>query len=145
MLVQAPVSISMSRPVAFRIVSSRLPSHALMRIFSTMKSPGRGSSPATGAAPQEPRTIALESTRPSNSGAFSVTPGAPGSTTNQTWITTTPPARGVGEPANIVDDMLRAGMRRRAGIREGATLHDDVVLQVLDQQRTASWVELKAL
>ena len=70
-----------------------MPSHALMRIFSTMKSPGRGSSPATGAAPQEPRTSALESTRPSNSGAFSVRPGAPGSTMNQTWITTTPRAR----------------------------------------------------
>ena len=64
-----------------------------MRIFSTTKSPGCGSSPRTGAAPQVPRTIALLSTRPSNSGAFSVMPGAPGSTTNQTWITITPRAR----------------------------------------------------
>ena len=64
-----------------------------MRIFSTTKSPGWGSSPLTGAAPHPPRTIALLSTMPSNNGALSVSPGAPGSTTNQTWITGTPRAR----------------------------------------------------
>src|SRR5580658_9982357 len=93
MLVQAPVLMIMSRPWALRMVSSRVPSHALMRIFSTMKSPGCGSSPLTGAAPQPPRTIALLSTTPSNSGALRVSPGAPGSTTNQTWMTATPRAR----------------------------------------------------
>ena len=93
MLVQAPVLMIMSRPWAFRIVSSREPSQALMRIFSTTKSPGWGSSPLTGAAPQPPRTIALLSTMPSNNGALSVSPGAPASTTNQTWITATPRAR----------------------------------------------------
>ena len=64
-----------------------------MRIFSTTWSPGCGSRPATGAAPQVPRTIALASTSPSNSGALSVTPGAPGSTMNQTWMIITPRER----------------------------------------------------
>src|SRR5581483_7260380 len=50
MLVHAPVLMMKSRPVALRIVSSLVPSQALMRIFSTMKSPGRGSSPDTAAA-----------------------------------------------------------------------------------------------
>jgi hypothetical protein len=93
MLVQAPVLMIMSRPVALRMVSSLVPSQALIRIFSTTKSPARGSSPGTGAAPQLPRTIAPLSTSPSNSGALSVTPGAPGSTMNQTWMMTTPRAR----------------------------------------------------
>src|SRR5207244_4353306 len=53
MLVQAPVLMIMSRPVALRMVSSLVPSQALIRIFSTMKSPARGSSPETGAAPHD--------------------------------------------------------------------------------------------
>src|SRR4029078_930905 len=51
------------------------------------------SRPETGAAPQLPRTIALLSTSPSNSGALSVTPGAPGSTMNQTCMIATPRPR----------------------------------------------------
>jgi hypothetical protein len=36
-------------------------------------------------------------------------------------------------------------MRRRARIRERAALHDDVVLQILDDQRAALGVELQAV
>ena len=123
MLVQAPVSMIMSRRPLFRIVSSRVPSQALMRIFSTMKSPGCGSRPATGAAPQPPRTIALLSTTPSNSGALSVSPGAPGSTTNQTWMIITPRARAASASRRTFSTTCcDARMRRRPGGGEGAAL-----------------------
>ena len=102
--------------------------------------------PATGAAPQVPRTIALASSRPSNSGALSVTPGAPGSTTNQTWMTITPRARGdVRQPADILDRVLLAAVLRRAGGGERAAVHHHVVLHVLDDERAARRIERHAL
>src|SRR4051794_13684297 len=64
-----------------------------MRIFSTTWSPSCGSRPSAGAAPHQPRTSALDSLTPSNSGAFCLSPVAPGSTMYQTWITGTPASR----------------------------------------------------
>ena len=99
---------------------------------------GWASSPGTGAAPQVPRTIALASRRPSNSGAFIVTPGAPGSTMNQTWMTGTPRARGgSASRADVRDRVLLPAMDRRTGSGEGAAFHHHIVLHVLDDQRAA--------
>ena len=114
-----------------------------MRIFSTTKSPGFGSSPPTGAAPQLPRTSALVST-PSKSGALSVRPGAPGSTDEpDVDHDNAARARDVREPADIVDDaLLRGAWAGAPGIGEGAAVHDDVVLQVLDDQGAALRIEL---
>ena len=82
-----------------------------------------------------PRTSAFASLTPWKSGAFCFRPGAPGSTMYHTWITGTPAlaARG-GEALHVLDDVLRGGVRRRAGVGEGAALDDHVVLQVLDHQ-----------
>ena len=69
-----------STPSPLRIVSRWVSWNAFMRIFSTTRSPAWGSSPATAAAPQVPRTSALASATPRKSGAFSFNPGAPSST-----------------------------------------------------------------
>ena len=93
MLVQAPVTITVSRPKPASMDSRRVPSQALIRIFSITKSPSCGSKPAAGAAPHEPRTRPLVSFTPLNSGAFSFRPGAPSSTMYQTCITGAPRRR----------------------------------------------------
>ena len=80
MFVQAPVTMIVSRPSPTSRFSSRVPCHALMRIFWTMKSPSCGSSPSAGAAPHESRTSAPVSFTPWKSRAFSFSPGAPCST-----------------------------------------------------------------
>ena len=69
-----------STPSPLRIVSRWVSWNAFMRIFSTTRSPAWGSSPATAAAPQVPRTSALASATPRKSGALSFSPGAPSST-----------------------------------------------------------------
>src|SRR5262245_41962667 len=99
MFVQAPVMMIVSRPRPASRVSSFVPCQALIRIFSTMRSPSFGSSPSAGAAPQVPRTSAFPSFTPLKSGAFSLSPGAPSSTRYQTWITGTPLLRHVSASA----------------------------------------------
>src|SRR5262245_44785696 len=93
MFVQAPVTMTVSRPSPCSRFSRRVPCQALMRIFSTTKSPSCASSPSAGAAPHVPRTTPFDPFTPSKSGALSFRPGAPGSTMYQTWITGTPFAR----------------------------------------------------
>src|SRR5918996_2025007 len=93
MFVQAPVTMTVSTPSPWSIVSSRVPCQALMRIFSTIRSPSCGSSPSAGAPPQLPRARAFESLTPWNSGALSFSPAAPSSTMYQTWMTGTPARR----------------------------------------------------
>ncbi len=90
MFVQAPVTMIVSRPSPSSRFSSFVPCQALMRIFSTTKSPSCGSRPSAGAAPQVPRTSASVSLTPWKSGALSFSPGAPSSTMYQTWITGMP-------------------------------------------------------
>ena len=69
-------------------------------------------------------------------------PGAPGSTTNQTWITgIRERAAGPREAANILDDLLPGGMARRPGAGEGAALGDHVVLQILNDESAAGGIE----
>src|SRR4051812_9886881 len=93
MFVHAPVISSVSAPRPRSRTSSHVWKKPFMRIFSTTWSPSCGSSPSAGAAPHEPRTSALASLTPWNSGAFCLRPGAPSSTMYQTWITGTPAAR----------------------------------------------------
>src|SRR3954453_14884098 len=93
MFVHAPVITIVSAPSPRRRMSRRVWKKPFMRIFSTTWSPSCGSRPSAGAAPQEPRTSAFDSLTPSNSGAFCLRPGAPGSTMYQTWITGTPASR----------------------------------------------------
>src|SRR4051812_10515653 len=93
MFVQAPVITIVSAPRPRSSTSRRVWKKPFMRIFSTMWSPSLASSPSTGAAPHEPRTSALASCTPWNSGALSFSPVAPGSTMYQTWMTGTPAAR----------------------------------------------------
>ena len=117
-----------------------------MRIFSTTRSPGCGSRPATGAAPQVPRTIALASSRPSNSGALSVKPGAPGSTTNQTWMIITPRARATSASRRMFSTTFCSrACCGEPGRGERAAVHHHVVLHVLDDQRAARRIERHAL
>src|SRR5919206_3365235 len=85
MFVHAPVMTIVSTP--------RPRSRMSRRVFSTTWSPSCGSRPSAGAAPHEPRTSALASLTPSNSGAFCLRPVAPGSTMYHTWITGTPASR----------------------------------------------------
>src|SRR5262245_1623523 len=99
MFVQAPVTMIVSRPKPARRFSNFVPSQALIRIFSTTKSPSWASSPSAGAAPHVPRTSALAPLTPSNSGAFCFRPGAPSSTMYQTWITGIPLLRHVSARA----------------------------------------------
>src|SRR6476659_8924923 len=87
MFVQAPVTTIVSTPRPASSVSSRVPCHPDIRIFSTTKSPGFGSRPLAGLAPHVPRTSAFVLFTPSKSGAFCFKPGAPFSTMYQTWIT----------------------------------------------------------
>ena len=57
-------------------------------------------------------------------------------------MTTTPRARAASASRRMFSTTcLRAGMRRRAGIGEGAALADDVVLHVLNDERAAPRVE----
>src|SRR4051794_33962755 len=93
MFVQAPEMMIDSAPRPSARMSSRVGKKPFMRIFSTMWSPSLGSRPSAGAAPQLPRTSALDSLTPWNSGAFCLRPGAPSSTMYQTWITGTPAPR----------------------------------------------------
>ena len=51
-------------------------------------------------------------------------------------------ARRLRQAADIVDDALLAGMAGRAGVGEGAAVHDHVVLQILDDHRAALRIEL---
>ena len=97
---------------------------------------------STGAAPHVPRTSALASARPSKSGAFRVRPGEPGSTRKWTCTTITPArAADLGEPANVLDHVLLAGVLRRAALGERAAVGHDVVLHVLDDEGAPRGVE----
>src|SRR5580765_7453202 len=87
MFVQAPVTTIVSIPRPVNRVSSLVSCHPDIRIFSTTKSPGFGSRPLAGLAPQLPRTSAFVLFTPSKSGAFCFRPGAPFSTMYQRWIT----------------------------------------------------------
>ena len=87
MLVSTPVRMSVSRPKPLSMVSSRVSWNALMRIFSTMKSPSAGAVAGDGSAPQVPRSRLPEDATASNRPAFTLKPGEPGSTMNQTWKT----------------------------------------------------------
>src|SRR3954451_6898328 len=93
MFVHAPVMRIVSTPSPRRRMSRRVWKKPFIRIFSTTWSPSCGSRPSAGAAPHEPRTSALDSLTPSNSGAFCLRPAALGSTMYQTWITGTPASR----------------------------------------------------
>src|SRR5918994_6589009 len=95
MFVHAPVTMTVSRPSPLSKLSSLVPSHAFMRIFSTTKSPSSGSSPFAGAAPHEPLTSPPVSLTPWKSPALSFRPGAPSSTMYQTWSTGMPLLRHV--------------------------------------------------
>src|SRR4026207_1251992 len=99
MFVQAPVTMIVSRPSPASRLSSLVPCQALIRIFSTMRSPSFCSRPSAGAPPQVPRTSAWASLRPLKSPAFSFRPGAPSSTMYQTWITGMPLLRQVSASA----------------------------------------------
>src|SRR4029078_11735740 len=76
MFVHAPVTTIVSRPSPASRLSSFVPCHADIRIFSTTKSPSCASSPSAGSAPHVPRTSAPAATPP-KSGAVSLSPGAP--------------------------------------------------------------------
>ena len=47
-----------------------------------------------------------------------------------------PPA-GIGKPPRVFDNILVAGVLRRTGVGEGAAVDHDIVLQILDEQRSA--------
>ena len=146
MLVQAPVLMIMSRPALFRIVSSRVPSQALMRIFSTMKSPGSRLEPGDrrGApAAAHHRLVVGDALEERRVEGQSRRAGLDDEPDMDDGDAARPRRR--GEPAHVLDDALRAGVRRRAGGGEGAALADDVVLHVLDDQGAAARIERQVL
>jgi len=124
----------MSRPVAFRMVSSLEPPKSSW-IFSTMKSPGRGSTPPPaqppGAAHQR-RGIdqALEQRRVQRQAR------TPGSTMNQT-MDHDDAARGAPLPPslrNMFDDTLRPRIATGAtGSAKAPPLHDEGRSQILEE------------
>src|ERR1700741_4365366 len=144
MLVQAPVLMIMSRPVALRMVSRRVPSQALMRIFSTMKSPACGSRPRTGAPAPAHHGFAVDE-------AFEQRRVQ--SDTGRARLDDEPDmddddaarARRGGEAPASFDHPLLPGMRGCAGLGESTAIHDYVVLHVLDDHGAAAWVNLHIL
>ena len=131
-----------SRPNPLSRLSSRVPSQAFIRIFSTTKSPSFASRPSAGAAPHEPRTSAPVSFTPANSGALTFKPGAPvlDDVPDVDHGDALAPAR-LRERLHVLDDVLLLRVLRSAGLRERAAVDHHVVLQVLDDQHAARRVQ----
>jgi hypothetical protein len=80
-----------------------------------------------------------------NGGAFSATPGAPGSTKPNMNDRNAMGARRRGDVANVLGHVLRFRMARRSGCSKGAALAHRVVLHVLNDEDCAPWVEIQPL